>query len=464
MTFFKNSIVMKKTILFFALALLWSCNFLEERSPNDIAADDAITDGASAEAAVLGLYSAMQQPGYYGESYLLASEGHTDNAATGGYQALSLDQLGNRAVTGVNVIIEELWTSVYRVIANCNYLLDGLAKVDDLDPAAKKHLEGQARAIRALAHFDLLRYFGEHWNSSSAFGVPIVQSVQKISDRPSRASVAATYQFVLSELNLAASLLDKGQKDVRFVHVNAVNALLARVYLYQKDMAKAADFAGKVIASGDFALLEAAAYADIFRTRQSPESVFELAFDAQNRSGYNGATYSRDDAIRPELNYLAAESLRAFFASRPGDVRANLLNFEAGKNDVTILPDGRTQKYRGETNKDNPAYIVRLAELYLIRAEARGRVTGLADVNEVRTRRGLPALAASEVATDAAWQRTLLDERRAELNFEGHRYFDLARTRQVKAVLGVDEFRGIMPIPSRELTANETLKQNPGYE
>jgi hypothetical protein len=464
MTFFKNSVVMKKTSIFFALALLWSCNFLEERSPNDIAADEAITDGASAEAAVLGLYSAMQQPGYYGESYLLASEGHTDNAATGGYQALSLDQLGNRAVTGVNVIIEELWTSVYRVIANCNYLLDGLAKVDDLDPAAKKHLEGQARAIRALAHFDLLRYFGEHWNSSSAFGVPIVQSVQKISDRPSRASVAATYQFVLSELNLAAGLLDKEQKDVRFVHINAVNALLARVYLYQKDMAKAADFASRVIASGDFALLEAAAYTDIFRTRQSPESVFELAFDAQNRSGYNGATYSRDDAIRPELNYLAAESLKAFFAARPGDVRANLLNFEAGRNDVTILPDGRTQKYRGETNKDNPAYIVRLAELYLIRAEARGRASGLADVNEVRTRRGLPALAASEVATDAAWQRALLDERRAELNFEGHRYFDLARTRQIKAVLGVDEFRGIMPIPSRELTANETLKQNPGYE
>lgn len=455
---------MKKTSIFLALALLWSCNFLEERSPNDIAADEAITDGASAEAAVLGLYSAMQQPGYYGESYLLACEGHTDNAVTGGYQALSLDQLGNRAVTGVNVIIEELWTSVYRVIANCNYLLDGLTKVEDLDPVAKKHLEGQARAIRALAHFDLLRYFGEHWNSNSAFGVPLVQSVQKISDRPSRASVAATYQFVLSELNIAAGLLDKEQKDIQLVNVNTVNALLARVYLYQKDMAKAADFAGRVIASGDFALLEAASYPDVFRTRQSPESVFELAFDAQNRSGYNGATYSRDDAIRPELNYLAAESLKAFFNARPGDVRASLLNFEVGKNDATILPDGRTQKYRGEANKDNPAYIVRLAEMYLIRAEARGRASGLPDLNELRTRRGLPALAASDIASDAAWQRALLDERRAELNFEGHRYFDLARTRQIKAVLGVDEFRGIMPIPSRELTANETLKQNPGYE
>jgi hypothetical protein len=458
--------MMKKINIFFWLVGLIgfsSCNFLDESSPNDIAAEDAITDGASAEAAVLGLYSAMQQPGYYGETYLLASGGHTDDQTTGGFQSLSLDQLGNRAVTSANVITEDLWIAIYRVIANTNYLLEGLPKVEDLEPTEKNHLEGQARAIRALAHFDLLRYFGEHWDNSSAFGIPLIQNVQTIANRPSRATVAATYQFIIDDLVKAASQLDPEQKDIQFINVNTVNALLARVYLYRKDLAKAAASATKVIDSGDFELLDANAYTDVFSTKLSSESIFELAFDNQNRSGYNSATYSRDDAIRSELSYLAAKKLQDFFAGRPGDVRASLVNFDPDENDATITPDGRTQKYRGEESRDNPAYILRYAEMYLIRAEALGRTAGLVNLNRLRVQRGLKELTAAAVPTDAAYQQAILDERRAEFNFEGQRYFDLARTRQIKAVLGVDEFRGIMPIPNRDLTANQGLKQNPGY-
>jgi starch-binding outer membrane protein, SusD/RagB family len=457
---------MKKISIPFFISLLMlasSCQFLDESSPNNIAADEAITDAASAEAAVLGLYSAMQQPGYYGESYLLASEGHTDNGVTGGYQSLSLTQLGDRAVTGANVITGDIWTAIFRVIANSNYLLEGLNQVTDLTPAQKNQLEGQARAIRAMAHFDLLRYFGEHWNNNSAFGIPLIQSVQGITDRPNRATVAATNQFIIDELTKAATQLDASEKDIQFVNLNTVNALLARVYLYRKDLGKAATFASKVIDSGDFALLSADAYAEVFQTRLSAESIFELAFDNQNRSGYNGATYSRDDAIRSELSYLAAKDLQDFFAARPGDVRSSLLNFDPGVNDPTIIPNGRTQKYRGEESRDNPAYVLRLAEMYLIRAEALGRSNGLADLNTLRTQRGLDAISPAELPNDAAYLQAILDERRAEFNFEGHRYFDLARTQQIKAVLGIDEFHGIMPIPNRELTVNTTLKQNPGY-
>lgn len=457
---------MKKISILFFISLLMlasSCQFLDESSPNNIAADEAITDAASAEAAVLGLYSAMQQPGYYGESYLLASEGHTDNGVTGGYQSLSLTQLGDRAVTGANVITGDIWTAIFRVIANSNYLLEGLNQVTDLTPEQKNQLEGQARAIRAMAHFDLLRYFGEHWNNNSAFGIPLIQTVQSIADRPNRATVAATYQFIIDELTKAAAQLDASEKDIQFVNLNTVNALLARVYLYRKDLSKAATFASKVIDSGDFALLSADAYAEVFQTRLSAESIFELAFDNQNRSGYNGATYSRDDAIRSELSYLAAKDLQDFFAARPGDVRSSLLNFDPGENDPTIIPNGRTQKYRGEESRDNPAYVLRLAEMYLIRAEALGRSNGLADLNTLRTQRGLSAISPAELPNDAAYLQAILDERRAEFNFEGHRYFDLARTQQIKAVLGIDEFHGIMPIPNRELTVNTTLKQNPGY-
>ena len=150
---------MKNKILFIYLGLLSflpSC--LDESSPNFLDAEETIIDGASAEAAVIGLYSAMQQHGYYGDAYLLTSEGHTDNASTGGYQNLSLDQIGHREVTGANVISENIWTAIYRVIANANQVLKFLPEIDDLEAGQKNHLEGEARAIRALAHFDLLRY------------------------------------------------------------------------------------------------------------------------------------------------------------------------------------------------------------------------------------------------------------------------------------------------------------------
>lgn len=455
---------MKNNILFIYLGLLSflpSC--LDESSPNFLDAEETIIDGASAEAAVIGLYSAMQQPGYYGDAYLLTSEGHTDNATTGGYQNLSLDQIGHREVTGANVISENIWTAIYRVIANANQVLKFLPEIDDLETVQKNHLEGEARAIRALAHFDLLRYYGEHWNMSSSAGIPIIQTPQALKDQPSRATVLASYQFIISEMTKAAGLMDQQIKDKAFININTMNALLARIYLYRGENEKAVEYATKVIASGDFQLLDAAKYQDVFRSKLSSESVFELLFDSQNRSGYNGATFSRADAIRPELGYMAAKNLQEFFNSRVGDVRNNLVDYSSGNNDVTILPDGRTQKYRGEASKDNSAYIVRFAEMYLIRAEALGNLKGLADLNFLRQKRGLAVLAPNQVSTSNDFINAILNERRAELNFEGHRYFDLARTRKIKSVLNLDDFRSVFPIPNREIIANPNLKQNPGY-
>jgi starch-binding outer membrane protein, SusD/RagB family len=453
-------------ILLFLIGLsAFSCNFLDESSPNDIAADGAITDGASAEAALGGIYSSMQSNSYYGFQYMLIGDALADNASTGGYQALSLDQIGAKELTSANIITEGMWVAVYRVIANANYLIEALPKVTDLEPKEKNHLEGQARALRALAHFDLLRLFGEHYKLNSSFGVPIIKTVQTINDKPGRASVSAVYDFVIEELNKVTTQLDPSQTQVQYLNIQGVNALLARVYLYKKDLAKAAEFADKVIKSNAFKLLPAAEYESIFTGRRTSESVFELAFDSQNRSGFNGGTYSRDDAIRPELDYMATKNLQDFFATRPGDVRLKLLDYDPANNDATIVPDGRTQKYRGEESKDNPAYIIRYAEVLLIMAEARGGQLGLTFLNQLTQARGNRAYDASVGNNAAQFTNAILDERRAEFNFEGQRMFDLARTGSVKRVLGVDDFRGILPIPIREITASgDAIVQNPGYE
>ena len=191
------------------------------------------------------------------------------------------------------------------------------------------------------------------------------------------------------------------------------------------------------------------------------ESIFELKFDLQNPSAYNTLTYTRDDALRTDVAFLAAENLNTFFQSRPDDKRSALVDYV--NVDVSIQPDGRTQKYRGEQTKDNSGYIIRLAEVYLIRAEALGKTDGLADLNTIRENRGLGDLTAADVPDDISFLNALLDERRAELNFEGHRLFDLARTNNVANILGPD-VNAIMPIPQREIDGtNNVVKQNPGY-
>jgi len=239
------------------------------------------------------------------------------------------------------------------------------------------------------------------------------------------------------------------------------NALLARVYLYYGDKADAATLATSVIADNNFSLFGASDFTKIYTDRLTQESVFELKFDLQNPSAYNTLTYVRADALRSDVAFLASQSLNDFFIGRPNDKRGVLV--DTVNEDASIQPDGRTQKYRGETTKDNSGFIIRLAEVYLIRAEALGRTNGLADLNLIRTSRGMNALNPSDVPDDITFLNAILDERRAELNFEGHRLFDLARTGNVATVLGA-AVNPIMPIPQREIAAtNGVVIQNQGY-
>ena len=233
-------------------------------------------------------------------------------------------------------------------------------------------------------------------------------------------------------------------------------------HLYYKDYPTAIAAAGLVISDNTFSLFPTGEVTKIYTDRLTPESVFELKFDLQNQSTYNILTYSRIDALRSDVNFIASQNLNDFFLSRPQDTRGVLV--DTVNEDASIQPDGRSQKYRGETTKDNSGFILRLAEMYLIRAEAKGRnASGLADLNFLRTNRGLPALTLADVPNNNSYINAILDERRAELNFEGARLYDLARTGQVEAVLGVG-VQPIMPIPLREISAtNGVVVQNPGY-
>jgi starch-binding outer membrane protein, SusD/RagB family len=458
----KNNIIIKLSFLL-CLAIT-SCNVLDQDNPNDVEQTIVFETVEGVRSARVGMYAAMQNRGYYGGYYTMASEAYSDNCATGGYFVPALDEFGAKGLTATNVIVEDIYVAVYNTINSANHIL---ANVDNsklsFDAQERKTIKGEALFVRALGHFDALRMWGAHWDQTSAYGVPVVTKPQGFSDIVPRSTVTRTYDAIIADLLAADAALQGVDNGKGYVSSAAVKGLLARVYLYAGNKVKASDYASAVIDSKKYSLFAKGDFGGLYTGRQTDESVFELVFDPQNRSSYNYFTYSRAEALRTELTFMVSEDLGNFFKNRKDDIRASTTDYVNLGAKSGIAPDGRSEKYRGEQTKDNPAYVLRYAEILLIRAEAKGAAAGLADLNTVRTARGMAALKANDVATPTAFSDAVQDERRSELNMEGHRYFDLARLQKVGSVVGKDVLP-VFPMPYRELAAtNGSIKQYPGY-
>jgi hypothetical protein len=438
------------------------CTKLNQVSPTSVPASEMFKDTTSLEEALTGLYSTLESENYYGAYYPMFADLNSDNGIAGGYNNSSLDEFGYYSVTTSNVYLQGMYISMYYSIANANAIIANVASVPHITAAQLKSVKGQALAIRGMVHFDLLRAFGYHWDTTSPYGIPVVLTVQTASDVVARSTVAASYAAILTDLNNAAtSLAGQTARNANYINPAIVNALLARVYLYEKDYTDAAKYATLVINDGAFALADKNSFPSIYTTKLGKESILELPFNQQNPSFYNATTYARPDADATEVLFIASEGLKDFLVSRPGDLRINLLDTAS----VNFQPNARTLKYASDiTQKDNSAYVIRIAEMYMIRAEALGRTAGLADLNTIRINRGMAPLQPSDVPNDASYAQAISDENRSEFNFEGHRYFDLARTGQVNSVLGVPATNSCYPIPQHEIDATHGIVvQNPGY-
>ncbi|HLK29792.1 MAG TPA: RagB/SusD family nutrient uptake outer membrane protein [Puia sp.] len=455
-SFFRYSLVLALVIIASS-----SCKkILDVNSPNAVGDATIFTSVDGLRSARIGMYSTLQDKNYYGGTYPLLAECYTDNGTTGGYDVIDLNDIAARAVQPSNIYTTGIYSAIYASIYTANKIINNIDNVPNVDPTEKSNILGEALFVRALGEFDLLRMFGEHWDKTSAYGI----SITTVSDQPkvaiARSTVDDSYKQIISDLQAAITSLNTYNGN-QYVSQTAAKALLARVDLYYGDKTNAASLATDVIGDNTFSLFGPDNFTSIYTSRLTTESIFELKFDIQNPSAYNSLTYVRDDALRTDVAFLAAADLNTFFQSRPDDKRSALVDYV--NVDVSIQPDGRTQKYRGEQTKDNSGFIIRLAEVYLIRAEALGKTDGLADLNAIRTSRGMAALTGTDVPDDASFLNAVLDERRAELNFEGHRLFDLARTNNVSNILG-STVNPIMPIPQREIEGtNNVVAQNQGY-
>lgn len=434
----------------FITLFLMSCDVLDTEPQASLDANTAIVDGASAEAVLLGAYSRMQTNPYYGVHFTLSPDLAADNATYDGFFDSQLE-IDSGFFPISNLWIETAWVDIYRVVNIANLLIAEVPNVQDDTFSSRDRVLGEAHAVRAMAYFDLFRVFGYHFDRASNFGLPLLldpvenNDFNQIPDLE-RSTVEATYQQILTDLNTAISLMEGYDSNTALSYYPAI-ALRARVNLYAGNYGDAFDDADNVITNGGYSLVPDVD--DLFLT-DSPtsESIFDLVFTDQDGSSLFTFMFQRD-----EYN-VDSDLIDSFEAD---DERADLFRVERNFN--------RSLKWSDPNNANN-VKILRLAEMYLIRSEAAVFNTddpnaGLDDLNEIRNRAGLGD--AGPFASEEEYIDALLKERRAELHYEGHRFFDLVRLGRFDEVLQRDAFRRVFPIPRDELQISENLEQNPEY-
>ncbi|KAA2242924.1 RagB/SusD family nutrient uptake outer membrane protein [Chitinophaga agrisoli] len=442
-------------ILSFISLLGVSCRkFLDVQPTQQVDAAAAITDANSAETAVNGLYNLLGSDSYYGSNFQALSYLSGGDIQWTGSQSAP-QQIAARQITADNGNVGASWRAIYRTILSANYIIDAVPTLNDpLFAAAKKNqFLGEAYFIRALSYFDLARGWG---------GVQLILKPTRVPGDHAgtkRSSLADTYAQVLSDLNKAAELLPTGTNRNRATQ-KTVWALKARYFLYRQQWDSAASNASKIITdAANYQLLKP--YSAFFANNAAAtaESVFEIGYSVSFKNGH--------------YNWWLPPALGGRREWAPGAQLVSLLNDPAtGGNRSAVIartaPPGNLWYgklyYRTPTGTD-PAYLIRVAELYLIRAEARAQLQqpadALADINAVRDRAGL---APSNAATQAALLLAIENERRLEFAFEGDRWFNLVRTNRVADVLGLTDSRKyVFPVPADELLADEDLTPNPGY-
>lgn len=444
---------MKKIyIIILAVFTVASCDILEPQPLTSLDANAALVDGASANAILLGAYSRMQNINYYGLEYILNNDLIADNARFQGFFDAQRE-IDQRAVPFTNNWVTQAWPNIYMVINITNLLIAKVPNLEDPTFNNRNRVLGEAYAIRALAYFDLLRVYGEFFNEGSAFGLPLILEPIENNDfnlipEINRSSVAETYAQIISDLNNGIERLE-GFNDRGRLNFWAALSWRARINLYRENYTDAFDDANKVITEGPFSLLQMVS--EIYEaTEPTSESIFEVEYNDQDQSNFNSYIVRRDE-------YNVDPSLREAFEE--GDDRAELFTFSRNSY--------RSAKYPDATNSNN-VKVFRLAEIHFIRSESavfanNNPNAGTVDLNQIRQRAGLDPLGSFDTITE--YVDALMQERRSELNYEGHRFFDLVRIDRIGTVLGMPDFRKVWPIPRDELqVSGGTLVQNPGYE
>jgi hypothetical protein len=416
--------------------------------------------------AMNGIYHQVKSSAFAGGSYesIGVLAGYTSDELVNYYQNSAYDEFYKNALTPINAVNQVLWSSLYKTIYSCNAMLEGLANSDGVSVHVKRQLEGEAKFIRAFAHFYLVNLYDD---------VPLVLTTDyRINQIAGRTTANKVYEQIIADLLSAQSILSEDYPSSERVRVNkaAASGMLARVYLYRGFWDKAVTQANYVLNDNRYSLEP-----DLKKIflNNSREAIWQLL-------NPGGLPSTREGEF---LILTGAPTI-----SNPASLNINLVNaFEAADKRNTdwvgIVTSGSNTyyypyKYKlrtnvGATTKEY-SMVLRLAEIYLIRAEARAKqnqlAAAIADVDAIRNRAGLPLIAlTSPNISQADLLLAIERERRFELFTEwGHRWLDLKRVNRATVLLNSkpnwNATDVLFPIPENEMRNNPNLKpQNPGY-
>lgn len=444
---------MKKIILYIFLGFsITACeSFLEVQPVDLITTDQVIIDANSAETAVLGVYSRLQVAALYG-NLLVNMPGVASDELVHSGSFPTIAEVDNNSMSSNNVTTDDMWQNCYIGIFQCNNILEiveGNEELPGFTADTRRTVIGQARFLRALFHFNLINLYGD---------VPLVTSTSlEENSNISRTAKATVMQFVIDEARAAAVELDGieyGNSTQYRATSWAAKALEARALLYNGNLDQAGVVANDIITNGSFELADT--YSELFQpgSVQNSEIIFSVFFSAADQNGI-AFQYLPDG----RFEYAVSPQLFSALNEDENDERADLIEVNTG--DAT----GRSyvNKYSDVSTGTDGFIVFRLAELYLIRAEANlGTTAATNDVNLIRERSGAAPLA--NVTLDV-----VLEERFRELFSEGHRWFDLIRTNNAVPVMsainsGFTANDQLFPVPNRDILQNPNLApNNPGY-
>jgi len=485
---------MKKIINILLSALLFasliSCEKFLDLQPlsNGIAVDNQSSDSvlyksaSEAEAALAGVYADFRNE-YFELDYFVNGDAQADGAYAGADNPANF-QIDDFNIDATNLNVSRDWAYLYSTIGKANLVIDNVDAVTDtlLTAERKKGIIAEASFIRAFMYFQLVQLWGDVplvLNSVSSFDLDILPLLF-----PPRTPMDSVYLQIIKDLETALPDVSVEAANKNYVTKGAVNATLAKVYatVEPHNWSKVSQYCDAVIA-GPYSILPE--YEQLWDNmhENSVESIFEINYDGTSSSGNWGVSMFLGFDWK-KFNIPSNDLVKAFDDEGDNIRKASSILFQdvSGKWSDSKWPQTNypfIYKYRIADSPSPQNYIfIRLADILLLKAEALnelGDISGAAAlVNQIRTRVNLANTGAT---TQETMRLAIEKERKLELAYEGHRWYDLKRTGRAIEVMnnakgpdGVTPLgynltpnRLVWPIPQSEMDKNSNLVQNDGY-
>lgn len=460
---------MNKNILILCLLILMSAScskFLDVGTPADTIVSEAVYQSSSSAAGVLtgiypDLYALMSGRGFFLKCSLMGD----DFTLHGQIPGLDVYYNNTYDVNG------DFWPRLYGILYRINSAIEGLNASTALPTNIKQQLLGESYFLRAFCYFYLVNLYG---------GVPLVTKPDyKENVAKGRSSVDDVFEMIVGDLSNAKELLVENYLNADLITVaddrvrpskNVATALLARVYLHKGDWALAELESSSILEKkSEYDLVSP----EVAFIKNNKESIWQL--QPSNRVGFNTSDArifiltNGPDNIHPVS--LTASLIESF---ENGDLRkVNWIGIDTVGSNFYYYPF-KYKLYKNDDIDGEYLTMFRLAEQYLIRAEARVQMNNisaaLADLNVIRSRAGLDDLGGGEKDSIL---KSILKERRCEFFSEcGHRWFDMKRMGRVNNIMPDacvlkggqwDSYKQLLPVPVSDIRLNRNITQNPGY-